>query len=86
MHKLLAAIPCDASEGMAKVCKETGLEEENLQQWTKKVIDKIWSLVWEDVEARNVLINNIMWRSTDFHRYAVEETGGRGSHHVHLCL
>ena len=56
------------------MCKNNWLETEDLPQWTKKVIGKIWSQVLEHVEARNFFIKNIMWRSTDIHGHVVGET------------
>ena len=65
-------------EVLAKTCTEDRLEGEHPPQWTRKVIRRIWSQVLEDVEARNVFIRSIMWRSTDILRH-VGETGGRGA-------
>ena len=54
---------------MAKVCRDANLEDGDRPQWTRKVIDQFWNQLMEDVEARNVIIKNIMWKSTDFLRH-----------------
>ena len=45
---------CDTmpSRAVAKVCRDVGLEDEGMIQWTRTVIGKIWDAVLEDVEAR----------------------------------
>ena len=61
-----------------KVCKENQLEEEELPQWTKKVIRKVGIQVLDDVEERHVYIKSVMWRGTVFLTHVVGETEGRG--------
>ena len=48
----VAVIPHGAFTGIAKVCKENGLEVVNLPQWTQKVIGKLRSQVLAEVEAK----------------------------------
>ena len=81
VHKWITELPYDALQDMTKVCKENQLEEEELLQWTKKVIRKIWIKALDDEEERNVYIKSVMWRITVFLRHLVGETEGRGEQH-----
>ena len=64
---------------MTKVCRYGGLEDEDMLQWTRTVVGKLWDQVIEEVEARNVFTTNIMWKSTGFLRHVVGETEQRGA-------
>ena len=64
----------DDIKGMAKVCRDGKLEDEDMPQWTTKVIGNNGNQVLEDVEARNVFTKKIKWKGTDFLRHVVEET------------
>ena len=63
----------DDFKGMAKVCRDGKLEDEDMPQWTRKVIGNNGNQVLEDVEACNVFTKKIMWKGTDFLRHVVEE-------------
>ena len=79
-------VPYDPLKGTAKVCREDGFEDEDIPQWTKKVIGTCRDQVLEDVEARNVYPANIMWKSTDFLRHVTGETEERGAiTFTHVC-
>ena len=60
VHQWITKVPYGAR---VKAFEEERLEDEDLPQWTKKVIGRNWSQVLEDDEARNI-IKRIMWRST----------------------
>ena len=62
----ITEVAYDTFRGLAKACKEDSLDEEDLPQWTKKVIGGIWTLVLEDDEARNVFMKSSTWRSSHF--------------------
>ena len=54
--------------------------KELILQWTKPVIGNIiWRQVLEDVEARNVVTQNIVWKSPDLFGHVVGEAEGRGA-------
>ena len=87
VHKWFTEDQCDALKGLAKVCREDGLEDEDLSQWTKKVTGNIiWKQVLEDVEVRNVFTQNIMWKSLDFFVHVVGETERRGAMALQVVL
>ena len=52
VHKWITEISFDAYKSMTKLCRDNGLEEEHLPQWTKNVIGNMRDQVLEDVEAR----------------------------------
>ena len=64
---------------MAEVCRDGGLEDEDMPQSTRKVAGGMWGQVLEDVEARTVYTKRIVWKSTDFLRHVLGETEGRGA-------
>ena len=79
VRKWITEVPYDAFNTMAEVCKENGRVGRGRSAAMDKEIGKTWSQVLEDVEARNVFIKSIMWRSTDFLRHVMGETEGRGA-------
>ena len=62
-------------QGPAKVGKDVEVEREDVPAWTRNVAGIIWQEVLEDVEASHVYTKSIMWRSTEFLRHVVSETG-----------
>ena len=78
-RKRITAVRYLSFKGMAKVCRGGGLEDENMPQWSEKVIGQICNQVLGDVEARNVHTTNIRWLSTKFLRHVIGETEERGA-------
>ena len=76
VDKRMTEAQYDASKDMPKVCREDGLEDEDLPPCTEKVIGNMCEHVLEDMEARNVFTKNIMSKSKDFLRHVVGETEG----------
>ena len=71
---------------MTKVCRYGGLEDEDMLQWTRTVVGKLWDQVLEEVEARNVFTTNIMWKSAGFLSHVVGQTEQRGTiTFTHVC-
>ena len=71
VQKWITDVPCNALQGIAKVCRNGELEDKDMPRWTRKVIGKLWNQVLDDVEVRHVFTRNIMWKSTDFHGHVV---------------
>ena len=75
MGKWITEVPYDVFKGIAKLCEENTWEEKDLPQWTRGVIDKIWSQVLKDVEARNVFIKSVVWRTRCLRAPPVDPSG-----------
>ena len=78
VHKWVTDVRCNAFKGIAKVCRGSGLEDEDMTQCTREVSGQSWDQGLEDLEARTVFSTKIMWKSTDFLRHVKGETEGRG--------
>ena len=64
VHKWITDVRYNAFQGMTKVCRACGLEDEDVPQWRSQVTGNISDQLLEDVEARNAFTKNIMWKST----------------------
>ena len=45
-----------------KMCNDGALEREDMPEWTRTAIARLWQEVPADVEARNTYAESIVWR------------------------
>ena len=59
LHTWITDVRYDPFKGMAKqVCRDGGLEDEDMPRWTWKVLGNIWDQVLEDLQARQIFTHN----------------------------
>ena len=58
--KWVSDVQWHSFRGLAKVCKNGGLGNENMPEWTRKSIASIWKQVLAEAETRNTDVQSIM--------------------------